>query len=254
MNDNRSSQVPLTKESNQFNNESYHQTDEDYYDEEENEKFVKLAMWNYKHCDPKRCSGMKLVRQGYVRELDKKARFKGIILSANAKKYISKDDLTIVESHGIATIDASWNRIADVDKRQLNNPLARKLPWLVAANPAHYGRPFELNCVEAFAATLYVLDRPLQCGEILSKFKWGSQFLVLNTELLDLYQTNSQTHLDLRDAEAKYLEEYKTQKRNRQKEKKIDIYHGLPDEKSIMDYSYEEEDDAQTTLTELHLT
>jgi pre-rRNA-processing protein TSR3 len=43
-------------------------------------------MIDFDHCDRKKCSGQKLARFKLLTELDKKKKFKGIVLSAFGKK------------------------------------------------------------------------------------------------------------------------------------------------------------------------
>jgi len=64
---------------------------------------------------------------------------------------------------------------------------SRRLPYLVAANPVHYGRLFELSSLEALAAALYILDHREQAKKIVRIYKWGPAFLSLNKNLLEEY-------------------------------------------------------------------
>jgi pre-rRNA-processing protein TSR3 len=95
-------------------------------------------------------------------------------------------DRQILEKRGLAALDCSWVHAKEVFKSS-GNWAARCLPYLVAANPVNYGKPTKLSTVEALAAALYIASFREQAEELLSKFKWGLQFITLNTELLDAY-------------------------------------------------------------------
>jgi len=65
----------------------------------------------------------------------------------------------------------------------------RALPFLIAANPVNYGKPFILSSAEAFAAALLILGEQEQAQSLLEKFNWGAEFLRLNEEMLLAYST-----------------------------------------------------------------
>jgi len=61
------------------------------------------------------------------------------------------------------------------------------VPFLVASNPVNYGKPFKLNCAEAFAACYYIVGLKEEGDFVMSKFKWGSAFYDINKEIFEKY-------------------------------------------------------------------
>jgi pre-rRNA-processing protein TSR3 len=74
----------------------------------------------------------------------------------------------------------------------------RSLPYLVASNPTHYGKPTTLSTAEALAAALFILGYRERARDILAGFKWGPTFFELNREPLEAYAaaTNSAEVVD----------------------------------------------------------
>jgi pre-rRNA-processing protein TSR3 len=148
---------------------------------------TKLAMWDFNHCDPKRCSGRKLSRMGMVTQLKVGQRFKGVVLSPNGKSFVSPADKHILLKEGISVVDCSWNRINEVPFAKIKSPHERLIPYLVAANTVNYGKPRKLNCAEAFAACLYICKLDHLADQVMSHFGWGPSFYELNKELFEIY-------------------------------------------------------------------
>lgn len=148
---------------------------------------VRLGMWDFSQCDPKRCSGRRLARLGVLTEFKLSYRFPGIILTPSGTRVISPADAPILRNCGLAVVDCSWAQLGAVPFGRLPRGNERLLPYLVAANTVNYGRPYKLNCAEALAAGLYICGFPDDARFVMSKFGYGEEFLRLNEELLDLY-------------------------------------------------------------------
>ena len=147
---------------------------------------VRLYALAFEECDPKRCTTRKLARFGLVDLVPRRGRLPrgSVVLHPEGDRVLSREDRGAAEARGLAVVDSSWKR--GPVPRTTRHP-TRALPFLVAANPVNYGKPFLLSSVEAFAAALWILGRPTQAEEVLAKFGWGRQFLVLNFEPLDAY-------------------------------------------------------------------
>lgn len=147
----------------------------------------KAAAWDLNHCDAKRCSGKRLMRLGLMRELHVGQKHPGVVISPKGKVLLSPADKPILEQYGAAVVEASWKRIEEVPFNRIGGPNPRLLPYLIAANPTNYGRPWRLNCVEALAACFFICGHKAWAEEILSTFSYGQAFLDINDTVLKRY-------------------------------------------------------------------
>ncbi len=144
---------------------------------------MQLFVYHADQCDPKKCSGRKLARFNLVlltHHINQLRPF--VVLSPYSEKALSPSDKG---TKGLAALDCSWALAEEVFARfKLKE---RALPFLLAANPVNFGKPFKLSTVEALAAGLIILGENKQAETLLSKFSWGHVFLELNNNPLKEY-------------------------------------------------------------------
>ena len=140
--------------------------------------------------DPSKNTILRLALKGLVTIVPKPPR-RSVVLNPYSPTPLSVQDKTIAEHHGITVIDCSWrsNRL-----RKLKQGIHRRLPLLLAANPVNYGKPYILSSVEALAAALLILGHREQAREILSPFKWGLEFMKINSSRIEAYSKARTSH------------------------------------------------------------
>lgn len=127
----------------------------------------------------------KLERAGMVRLFSRLSSIprNSLILDPTAEQALSPADREKTKT--ITALDCSWE-VLDTDQVR-SWRFKRALPYLLAANPVNFGRPFRLTSAEAMAAALVILGESSQAEMLLSKISWGIRFLELNREPLDAY-------------------------------------------------------------------
>ena len=185
-------------------------------DEDDDEEIVggarremssRVFMWEFGQNDPKRDSGSKLRRLGYAGLLRIGQSFPGVVLSSEAKVYVSGADSEIVREHGVGGINCSWNRLGEIPFGSMGKGRnQRVLPLLVAANSVNYGRPFKMNTAEAMAACLYIAGQKEDAQALLSPFGYGPEFFRINHDALEAYAA-CDSHEAVVAAQAVFLRE-----------------------------------------------
>ncbi len=151
---------------------------------------IRLYAYHAGQCDPKKCTARRLERMGLLTFVPRIAALPvgSVLLTPKGDRALSRADGSRAERHGLSVLDLSWNVTQKVGRfPAAPQTTGRALPFLVAANPVNYGKPFLLSSAEAIAAALVILDEPDQAREVLAKFAWGGQFLALNREPLEAY-------------------------------------------------------------------
>ncbi len=169
-------------------------------------KPVRLIVYHTNEDDPKKCTAKKLHRFGYV-SLEKNLRrlpYRAVLLHPFAEKSLSREDLQDAKHHGLVALDCSWKNAEQTFQALRIALVPRSLPFLLAANPVNYGKPYQLSTLEAFAAALYILGEVLHAEQILRIYSWGHRFLELNQEPLEEYR-QADTSVKVIQAMNKYI-------------------------------------------------
>eukprot|EP00026_Physarum_polycephalum_P004614 Phypoly_transcript_04636.p2 GENE.Phypoly_transcript_04636~~Phypoly_transcript_04636.p2 ORF type:complete len:325 (-),score=38.78 Phypoly_transcript_04636:1153-2127(-) len=191
---------------------------------------INLAMWDFGQCDSKRCTGRKLARMGFVKDLSINARFRGIVLSPVGQQSVSSADREIVELYGVCVVDCSWAKLDSIPFQKMKSSHDRLLPFLIAANPVNYGKPLKLSCAEAIAATLYITGFQPLASRVMDKFKWGHAFFSVNKNLLDKY-AQAQTSTEVVKIQNEYIEMCENEQLNKSKHA-LDPFFEMSDDSS----------------------
>ena len=143
--------------------------------------------------DPKKNTAVRLSRRNELRLHERFNRLprRGIILEPLCGKVLGPEDHSLLLEDGgsLVGLDCSWAQIEEsVEQVMKRTKLkGRMLPLLLAANPVNWGKPGKMTTAEAIAASLYLVGREEHARRILSAFRWGEQFFILNKEPLEAY-------------------------------------------------------------------
>jgi pre-rRNA-processing protein TSR3 len=145
---------------------------------------------------PKACTGRRLLHWGrVVRVVDEDASTPPpVVLDPYSPVPLSGADRGLAQTGGLLVVDCSWNRLSSrgtfpgSPRKGRRHGTHRRLPFLIATNPQHYGRLAQLTTVEAFTAALYVLGREEEAKDLIAGFAGGDEFFEVNRARLDRYR------------------------------------------------------------------
>ncbi|MHC1624933.1 MAG: DUF367 family protein [Methermicoccaceae archaeon] len=145
---------------------------------------MKLLVYHTNQCDPKKCTGRRLAKFGDVKLV---RSIRGIprgsvLLNPFSEKALSREDSG---AKVLVVLDCSWEHAEEMFP--LPHVRNRALPYLVAANPVNFGKPFKLTTAEALAAALFIMGDTAGAKKLMDRFKWGPTFLEMNINPLTDY-------------------------------------------------------------------
>jgi pre-rRNA-processing protein TSR3 len=150
---------------------------------------VNITILHANQDDPKKCTARKMARFDLA-ELVQSPRqlpHEGVLLDPYADKAFSAEDADAVAVNGIVALDCSWEQAPSTFSLARRHLAPRALPYLVAANPLHFGQPVNLSTAEALAAAAYICGFREDAERIMDLWNWGRRFLELNREPLEAY-------------------------------------------------------------------
>lgn len=202
----------------------------------------KAACWDLGHCDPKRCSGKKLIRLGMMRDLHLGQRHNGVIITPNGKIVVSPADRDLMDQFGAAVVECSWARTQEIQWNKVGGKCERLLPYLVAANSVNYGKPWRLNCVEALAAAFYICGHADWAEQILEPFSYGASFLEINSTILKRYAACADA-AEIKKTEEEWMEQLEREYAESREEGNDDMWTSGNTNRRRMDDSDDDEDE-----------
>lgn len=145
---------------------------------------IRILAFRDNTCDPRKCTVKRLERAGLATVVPRISRLPRdtLLLDPTAGKALSPADMG---RRTLSVLDCSWDVLDGLGTSSFR--YRRALPYLVAANPVNFGRPWKLSSVEAIAAALVILGEREQAERVLAVVPWGHRFLELNAEPLALY-------------------------------------------------------------------
>ena len=156
--------------------------------------------------DPRKNTALRLQKAGKAHLFDdvKRAPKHAVLLNPFAKNALSREDLDDMRKHGILALDCSWKQAEEAFPVLLGSTRSRALPFLVAANPVNYGKPFVLSTAEAIGAALAIVGEMRQARDVLSAVPFGDLFLTINKNPLEDY-ARCETSAQVVQAQMAYL-------------------------------------------------